>query len=166
MNVQSILGAKGTDVATVDQSASLADAAAQLRDLGIGALVVSDDGAHIDGILSERDIVRALAAHGAGALGRTVGSAMSADVVTCACGDSVDALMASMTERRIRHLPVVDDERALRRHRLDRRRRQGPSRPARARERRPHRLHHRWALTSRRAGPRHRTPVSTRGRGR
>jgi CBS domain-containing protein len=101
MNVQSILGAKGTDVATVDQSASLA------------AAVVSDDGAHIDGILSERDIVRALAAHGASALGRTVGSVMSTGVVTCACGDSVEALMASMTDRRIRHLPVVDDERAV-----------------------------------------------------
>ena len=113
MNVQSILGAKGADVATVDQTASLADAAARLRDLGIGALVVSDDGATIDGILSERDIVRALAAHGASALGRTVGSVMSTDVVTCACGDSVDALMASMTQRRIRHLPVVDDARAL-----------------------------------------------------
>jgi len=113
MNVQSILGTKGNDVATVDQSASLADAAARLRDLGIGALVVANDGAHIDGILSERDIVRALAAHGASALGRTVGSVMSTDVVTCACGDSVDSLMASMTDRRIRHLPVIDDDRAL-----------------------------------------------------
>jgi CBS domain-containing protein len=113
MNVQSILGTKGTEVATVSQGASLADAAARLRDLGIGALVVSDDAAHINGILSERDIVRALAAHGASALGRTVGSVMSTDVVTCACGDSVEALMASMTDRRIRHLPVVDDDRAL-----------------------------------------------------
>ena len=113
MNVQSILGVKGADVATVGQGASLADAAAQLRDRGIGALVVSDDGVHIDGILSERDIVRALAAHGAGALGRTVGSVMSTDVVTCACEDSVHALMASMTERRIRHLPVVDPSQEL-----------------------------------------------------
>jgi CBS domain-containing protein len=113
MNVQSILGVKGADVATVSQGASLADAAAQLRDRGIGALVVSDDGVHIDGILSERDIVRALAAHGAGALGRTVGSVMSTDVVTCACEDSVHALMASMTERRIRHLPVVDPAQEL-----------------------------------------------------
>jgi CBS domain-containing protein len=113
MNVQSILGVKGADVATVSQAASLADAAAQLRDRGIGALVVSDDGVHIDGILSERDIVRALAAHGAGALGRTVGSVMSTDVVTCACEDSVHALMASMTERRIRHLPVVDPAQEL-----------------------------------------------------
>lgn len=113
MNVQSILGVKGSEVATVGQRASLADAAAQLRDRGIGALVVSDDGVHIDGILSERDIVRALAAHGANALGRTVGSVMSSDVVTCACEDSVHSLMASMTERRIRHLPVVTGDHEL-----------------------------------------------------
>ena len=113
MNVLSSRGVKGTDVATINQSASLADAAAQLRDRGIGALVVSDDGVHIGGSVSERDIVRALAAHGAGALGRTVGSAMSTDVVTCRCEDSVHALMASMTERRIRHLPVVTDAEEL-----------------------------------------------------
>jgi CBS domain-containing protein len=107
MNVQSILAGKGSSVATVRQQASLADAAAQLRDHGIGALVVSDDGVHIDGIVSERDIVRALAAHGASALGRTVASAMSTDVVTCGSDDSVEVLMASMTQRRIRHLPVV-----------------------------------------------------------
>ena len=110
MNVQSILGGKGSDVATVGQKASLADAAAQLRDRGVGALVVSDDGRHIDGIVSERDVVRALAAHGAAALGRTVRSVMSTTVVTCVADDSVEQLMSSMTERRIRHLPVVDDE--------------------------------------------------------
>ncbi len=110
MNVKSIIGTKGTDVATVNQRATLADAAAQLRDRGVGALVVSDDGEHIDGIVSERDVVRALAAHGAGALGRTVGSVMSTDVVTCAVSDSVEQLMVAMTERRIRHIPVVDSE--------------------------------------------------------
>jgi CBS domain-containing protein len=110
MNVQSILGTKGFDVATVGQEASLADAAARLRDRGVGALVVSDDGHHIDGIVSERDVVRALAAHGAGALGRTVGSVMSTTVVTCVADDSVEDLMSSMTERRIRHLPVVDGQ--------------------------------------------------------
>ena len=110
MNVQSILGRKGSDVATVDQHASLADAAASLRDRGVGALVVSGDGRHIDGIVSERDLVRALAAHGSSALGRSVASAMSVDVVTCALQDSVEELMVSMTERRIRHLPVVDGE--------------------------------------------------------
>ena len=110
MNVQSILKTKGSDVATIGQQASLADAVAQLRDRGVGALVVSDDGQHIDGIVSERDVVRALAAHGASALGRTVRSVMSTTVVTCVADDSVEELMASMTERRIRHLPVVDDD--------------------------------------------------------
>jgi CBS domain-containing protein len=110
MNVQSILRVKGSDVATVGQHASLADAAALLRDHGIGALVVSGDGRRIDGILSERDVVRALAAHGAATLGRTVASAMSSDVVTCKVDDSVEHLMVLMTERRIRHLPVVDGE--------------------------------------------------------
>jgi len=110
MNVQSILGVKGSEVATVVAEASLGDAAAMLRDRKIGALVVSGDGHRIDGILSERDVVRALAAHGAGALGRTVGSAMSPDVATCAVDDSVEHLMMLMTERRIRHVPVVDDD--------------------------------------------------------
>jgi CBS domain-containing protein len=113
MNVKTILGNKGADVATIGQQASLGDATAQLRDRGVGALVVSDDGRHIDGIVSERDVVRALAAHGASALGRTVGSAMSTDVVTCAADDSVEQLMAAMTEKRIRHLPVIDAEGVL-----------------------------------------------------
>lgn len=113
MNVQSILGSKGREVATIGRQATVADVAAELRDRGVGALVVSDDGVHIDGIVSERDVVRALAAHGAGALGRTVGSVMTTDVVTCVADDAVDALMASMTDRRIRHLPVVDGERSL-----------------------------------------------------
>jgi CBS domain-containing protein len=110
MNVLSILQTKGSDVATITKEASLADATAQLRDRGVGALVVSDDGRHIDGIVSERDVVRALAAHGAGVLGRSVASAMSTDVVTCSAADSVEELMVSMTERRIRHLPVIDGD--------------------------------------------------------
>ena len=113
MNVDTILTSKGSDVATIDQQASLTDAVAQLRDRGIGALVVSHDGRHIDGIVSERDVVRALASHGASALGRTVASVMSTAVVTCRCGDSVEELMASMTESRFRHLPVVDDDAVL-----------------------------------------------------
>jgi CBS domain-containing protein len=113
MNVDTILTSKGSDVATIDQQASLGDAVRQLRDLGIGALVVSADGRHIDGIVSERDVVRALADHGATALGRTVASVMSKIVVTCRCGDSVDELMAEMTERRHRHLPFVDDQQVM-----------------------------------------------------
>lgn len=109
MNVRSILERKGADVATIDGSASLADAAARLRDLGVGALVVSPDGATIVGIVSERDVVRAAAAHGASALGRAVESVMSASVTTCRPTDAVPRLMELMTEHRIRHLPVVDD---------------------------------------------------------
>jgi CBS domain-containing protein len=108
MNVQSILSRKGTAVATVQPSATLAQATASLRDHGVGALVVSANGRTIDGILSERDVVRALAAHGGGTLGREVSSAMSANVVVCQPDDTVDQLMAMMTDRRIRHLPVLD----------------------------------------------------------
>ncbi len=107
MNVQSILGGKGTDVATIAQTASLRDAIRILGERRIGALVVSGDGRVIEGILSERDVVRTAAA---GTLdGVSVGAVMSTNVVTCSAGDGVDQLMSLMTERRIRHLPVVDD---------------------------------------------------------
>ncbi|MDX2379996.1 MAG: CBS domain-containing protein [Acidimicrobiia bacterium] len=109
MNVQSILSAKGSAVATIDATSTLAQATASLRDHGVGALVVSAGGGTIEGILSERDVVRALAAHGGGTLGRSVSSAMSTDVVTCRANDTIDELMAMMTARRFRHLPVVDD---------------------------------------------------------
>jgi CBS domain-containing protein len=113
VNVQGILSAKGSAVATIDPGASLADATASLRDHGIGALVVSADGTTIGGILSERDVVRALAAHGGSTLGRVVSTAMSGDVVTCAPGDTVDQLMAMMTARRIRHVPVTNESESL-----------------------------------------------------
>jgi CBS domain-containing protein len=107
VNVQSILGRKGNDVATIAQTASLCDAVRVLGELRIGALVVSGDGRAIEGIVSERDIVRVAAA---GTLdGVSVGAVMSTNVITCSAGDGVDRLMSLMTERRIRHLPVVDD---------------------------------------------------------
>lgn len=113
MNVQSILGRKGSAVATIAQSATLHDAVNELSGRGIGALVVSGDGSKIEGILSERDIVRATGAMGSVALDATVGSAMSTEVVTCTCNDGVDQLMSMMTEGRIRHLPVVGDDGGL-----------------------------------------------------
>ena len=113
MNVQEILAAKGSAVATITPEASLSDATASLRDHGIGALIVSADERTIDGILSERDVVRSLAAHGGSTLGRPVSSAMSSDVVTCAPGDTVDELMAMMSDRRFRHLPVIDEAGSL-----------------------------------------------------
>lgn len=113
MNVQSILGRKGTDVAVVQTQDSLEHVVGRLAELGVGALVVSDDGSSIAGIISERDVVRSVAAHGTDALQQPVSSAMSTEVVTCTAGDGVDALMQMMTDRRIRHLPVVDDADAL-----------------------------------------------------
>ena len=113
MNVQTILSAKGTEVATIPPSATLADATAMLRDRGFGALIASADGRSLDGIVSERDIVRALATEGAATLDRDVASCMSSEVFTCAPNDSIDALMSMMTERRIRHLPVLDASGAL-----------------------------------------------------
>ena len=113
VNVQSILAIKGANVITITEDVSLADAAMNMRDNGIGALIVSKDGQHIDGIVSERDVVRALANHGASALGRPVSSVMSTDVVTCHAEDAVESLMVSMTDRRMRHLPVVDNDGVL-----------------------------------------------------
>jgi CBS domain-containing protein len=109
VNVQSIIGSKGSDVATIMQTASLSDVVTALGEHGVGALVVSGDGRAIEGIVSERDIVRAVSRSGAAALDTSVGSVMSTDVITCALSDGVDRLMGLMTERRIRHLPVVDD---------------------------------------------------------
>ncbi len=109
MNVQTILSAKGSEVVTIAPTATLAEATALLREKGFGALVASVDGSSIDGIVSERDIVRALATEGAATLERDVASCMSPEVFTCKPSDSIDALMSMMTERRIRHLPTVDE---------------------------------------------------------
>jgi CBS domain-containing protein len=109
MRIEAILRNKGTDVATVRAETSVADAAQMLTTHRVGALVVSPDGSHIAGILSERDIARGVAEHGSAVVDLTVEDLMTVDVQTCAAGDTVDQLMATMTERRIRHLPVVDD---------------------------------------------------------
>ena len=98
-----------TEVAIIGGGYAGLSCARRLAEHGIGALVVSGDGQAIEGIVSERDIVRAAARSGADSLQASVGSVMSTDVITCALGDGVDRLMELMTERRIRHLPVVDD---------------------------------------------------------
>ena len=109
MNVESILRNKGTRVTTIAPEARIVDAVAALRRNKIGALVVSRDGADVEGILSERDIVTAIAENGARALDLPVAEVMSRHVVTCRRDDAVADLAALMTERRIRHLPVVED---------------------------------------------------------
>lgn len=110
MNVQSILGSKGNDVATIVSTATLREAVAALAERNFGALVVSTDGRAIDGIISERDIVRVVGADESAAFDTPIASVMTTEVVTCAPGDGVDRLMSLMTDRRIRHLPVVDDD--------------------------------------------------------
>ena len=111
MNVEAILRSKGRTVATVRPEATIRDAVALLRREKIGALVVSRDGAVVDGILSERDIVHALVEHGAALLGLTVSALMTRRVFTCTPRDGMADLMGLMTEHRIRHLPVIEDGR-------------------------------------------------------
>jgi CBS domain-containing protein len=111
MNVETILRNKGNRVATVRPDATLAAAVGILNRKRIGALVVSQDGEGVDGVLSERDIVIALAKYGERLLSRPVGEVMTKNVVTCDPSDTVDQLMAEMTNRRIRHFPVVADGR-------------------------------------------------------
>lgn len=109
MQVHQILKSKGTDgVFTVKPSTKVSEAAQILTDKRIGTVVVSEDGKTAQGILSERDIVRELAAHGAGCLDATVSSYMTPNPVTCAREDSADAILAKMTEGRFRHMPVVE----------------------------------------------------------
>ena len=114
MLIEHILATKGGDVVTVASSDTVEQAVATLRTHGIGAVIVSDDdGASVAGILSERDIVRAIADDGAGALDRPVSTVMTADVFTCEPTAAIEELMGVMTERRIRHIPVLRDGRLV-----------------------------------------------------
>ncbi|HVN52579.1 MAG TPA: CBS domain-containing protein [Acidimicrobiales bacterium] len=113
MLVRHVLENKGAVVATVPTAATLTDVARLLAQHGVGALVVSDDGETIAGIVSERDLARAVAVSGADALELPVTDAMTAEVRTCLPDDTVDSLMETMTSRRIRHLPVTVDERLV-----------------------------------------------------
>ncbi|MBM3481991.1 MAG: CBS domain-containing protein [Alphaproteobacteria bacterium] len=110
MIVSQILKMKGPGVSTVAASATLEAAATALARERIGSLVVIDSVDRILGIISERDIVRAIAAEGCNALASTVESAMTRNVATCGLDDSLESLMREMTARRVRHLPVVKGE--------------------------------------------------------
>lgn len=110
MYVETILKEKGHDVASVPAHATLKQAADFLGEKRIGALVVEDD-TGIAGILSERDIVRAVAKFGKAALDKPVSETMTRNVITCAPSDTVDHLMGIMTGGRFRHVPVVENGR-------------------------------------------------------
>lgn len=107
MNIATLLATKGPQVVTIRRGASVREALAELARHNIGALVIVDEAGLPVGILSERDVVRTAARH-EDFYGLTVESIMSSDVVAGAPGDELKAVGHTMTERRIRHLPVVD----------------------------------------------------------
>jgi CBS domain-containing protein len=109
MNVVTILKQKGRAVTTASPNTTLLEVANKLSAKRIGAIVVVGAGGEVAGIVSERDIIRSLAAHGADCLGLPVSETMTKQVVTCQETDTLDELMAMMTARRFRHLPVVTD---------------------------------------------------------
>lgn len=108
MLIEHILRGKGSDVLTVAAEDPLTTAIATLAEHNVGALVVTDADGAIVGILSERDVVRSLARSGAATLQGTVGDLMTTEVTTCGPRATSDELMTVMTDRRIRHIPVVD----------------------------------------------------------
>jgi CBS domain-containing protein len=110
MTVARIINEKGRDVVTVEPAASLADIVQILAEKRIGAVVVVERGA-IRGIISERDIVRALAKHAGDALRKLATDCMTAKVVTCEPAETIHDVMQKMTTGRFRHLPVVEDGR-------------------------------------------------------
>lgn len=113
MNVADILKTKGTAVKSVHSCATALDLARFLRAEGIGAVLVSDDGSSIAGIISERDLAHGLAKHASHLPLVTVADLMTTAVITCAPDDTVGHVAKVMTQRRIRHLPVKIGDRLV-----------------------------------------------------
>ncbi len=109
MTISAILSAKGDRVATIKPDDRVAEAIDMLAEWGIGALVVSSDKKTIEGIISERDVVRSFAKDQEWTFRLRVADIMTANVITCSPTDSVDDLMTLMTENRIRHVPVTNE---------------------------------------------------------
>lgn len=112
MTIGAILSGKGRDVVSVTADQSVESAVALLADRRIGALPVLD-GSRIVGIFSERDVIYAIAADGNAALGRTVAEIMTAPAITVDTDEAVIGALSLMTRRRIRHLPVVEQDRIV-----------------------------------------------------
>lgn len=108
MTVASVLKTKGSNVVSVQPGHRLSDAARVLHQHRIGAALVLGPGQRVLGVLSERDIVRALAEHGVRALDCPVNDFMTTDVKTCRPSDSIERVMEMMTKSRFRHMPVMD----------------------------------------------------------
>jgi CBS domain-containing protein len=111
MRITDVLRGKGTQVVTVTPDTTVRQLLAILGEHGIGAVVVSRDGTSVDGIASERDIVRALAKRGAAVMSEPVTEIYTAEVYTITPQTELDDVMRMMTDRRIRHAPVVVDGR-------------------------------------------------------
>lgn len=112
MHVSAILGDKGGAVFSVSSADEVSIAVSMLSDKRIGAVLVVDSD-KISGVLSERDVVNAIARAGSSVLSRPIKEFMTTDVVTCRMEDTIDHLMSLMTQRRIRHLPVMEDGRLV-----------------------------------------------------
>lgn len=112
MRIHDILSVKGSDVISVRPDSSVSDLVSLLDQHNLGAVVVSTDGRTIDGIVSERDVIRRLTS-GTDFLAGPVAEIMTTDVHSCTAADTVELLMSEMTDRRIRHLPVVDERHEL-----------------------------------------------------
>lgn len=110
MRVKSILDEKGTYVATITPTATVTELCQMLTEHNIGAVVVSSDGKTVEGIASERDVVRAVAQQGPAVMETPVSELMTDVVAVCEPDNSTDDLMVTMTARRIRHVPVVAEE--------------------------------------------------------
>jgi CBS domain-containing protein len=109
MNVNAILKTKGRAVSTARPDASLLDIVQKLGAKKIGAIVVVGDNGQVAGIISERDVIRAVAEHGTAALNLNVSEVMTRSVVSCQETSAIDELMEMMTKGRFRHLPVIED---------------------------------------------------------
>lgn len=108
MIVKTIIDIKGRDVVTLEPAASLDTAARLLSERRIGALVVLGAGEHVVGILSERDIVRAISERGVSAMQEQVAQVMTRKVATCTLDESIHSIMERMTAGKFRHLPVIE----------------------------------------------------------
>jgi CBS domain-containing protein len=112
MTVRAILDTKGHDILSVEPDAKLSAAVKILSERRIGAVLVMNGG-HMEGILSERDIVRVLGERGAAVLDEPVGAVMTRKVVSCREKDTVSSIMERMTTGKFRHLPVVEDDKVV-----------------------------------------------------
>ena len=108
VNIGRVLKAKGSLVLTTTPETSIPDVCSKMRMHNVGALVVSRDGGHVDGMISERDIVLGIAHYGEKVFRQTAGQLMTRSVYTCTPSDTIQHAMEVMTNHRVRHLPVVE----------------------------------------------------------